>query len=97
MTDKNMAKTTIIQFRMDSDVKESFEGLVKNMGLDMGSAFRIFAMQVINTQKIPFEIRALDMDTAWTKENEKAWRKAREELENGEAISHEEMKKALGL
>lgn len=32
-----------------------------------------------------------------TKADRKAWKKARKELANGEAISHEELKQKLGL
>ena len=90
-------KSVVVQFRMDRVLKENFELSLKNMGLDMGSAFRMFAMQVLRTRKIPFEVAELNEDELWTKENEEAYKKAKKELENGEAISHDEMKKALGL
>ncbi|WP_181882383.1 type II toxin-antitoxin system RelB/DinJ family antitoxin [Helicobacter didelphidarum] len=90
-------KTSIVQFRMDSELKETFEAVVKSMGLDMGSAFRMFAMQVLKNGKIPFEVEAIDPDTIWTKADQKAWKKARKELERGETISHEQLKRELGL
>lgn len=38
-----------------------------------------------------------NLEIVWSKTDEKAWKKAREELERGEAISMEQMKKELGL
>ncbi|MWV61718.1 hypothetical protein DCO58_08065 [Helicobacter saguini] len=40
------------------------------------------------------KVRTLD-DTKFTKANKRAWIKARKELENGEAISHEKLRVML--
>ncbi|MCR2102242.1 type II toxin-antitoxin system RelB/DinJ family antitoxin [Campylobacter upsaliensis] len=85
--------TSLIQFRMESEDKEVLEALLKDMGLDLGTAFRIFAQKVLKTGKIPFEISSnMDFDTLWTKEDEKAHKKALKDLENGESISLDELK-----
>ena len=39
----------------------------------------------------------VDVDTIMTEEDKKALAEAREEFENGETISHEDLKKELGL
>jgi len=39
----------------------------------------------------------VDVDTIMTEEDKKALAQAREEFENGETISHEDLKKELGL
>lgn len=90
--------SSVVQFRMKSEDKENFEFLLENMGLDIGTALRMFAAKVINTGTIPFEVSAnVDTSTIMTKANLKAYKKAKKELENGEAISHEELKRELGL
>lgn len=90
--------SVVVQFRMDSTDKANFERLVKSMGLDLGTAMRIFATKVINTGKIPFEISTnLDSSTIMTKENLKAYKQAKKDLENGETFTLEEVKAELGL
>ena len=39
-----MAKTSVLQVRMDSDLKEHAESLYKNMGTSLAEAVRIFAL-----------------------------------------------------
>ncbi len=81
-----------------SNDKEMLEAMLKDMGLDLGTAFRMFAAKVIKTGEIPFSISSnIDPDTIWTKEDEKAYKKALKELENNESISHEELKRKLGI
>ena len=90
--------SSVVQFRMDSADKANFEFLLKNMGLDLGTALRMFAAKVINTGAIPFEVSAnVDPSAIMTKDNLKAYKKAKKELENGEAISLEELKAKYGL
>lgn len=42
------------KLRTDTANKENFEFLLKNMGLDIDTAHRMFASKVINTGSIPF-------------------------------------------
>lgn len=90
--------SVVVQFRMDSTDKANFERLVKSMGLDVGTAMRLFATKVINTGKIPFEISTtIDSSTIMTKENLRAYKQAKKDLENGETFTLEEVKAELGL
>jgi len=47
---------TMVNFRMDSDLKKSMESVCKEMGLSMTTAFTIFATKVSKEKRIPFEI-----------------------------------------
>ncbi len=86
--------TSIVQFRMDSKDKEALEQVLKQMGLDLGTAFRIFAAQVIQKQEIPFKIQAgIDTSTIVTKSNFKDYKRAKRAQERGENISLEEFKR----
>ncbi|MBD5166634.1 MAG: type II toxin-antitoxin system RelB/DinJ family antitoxin [Helicobacter sp.] len=86
--------TSNIKFKMDSNDKEVLEAMLKDMGLDLGTAFRMFAYKVLKTGEIPFSISSsIEPDTIETPENYKAWKKARKELERGETISLEELKR----
>lgn len=48
--------TSIVQFRMDSSLKESTESILDTLGLSMTAAFTLFAKTVVNYKRIPFEI-----------------------------------------
>lgn len=49
-------KTTVIQTRVDSDLKKEAEEFFQSIGLDMTTAIRLFLNQVLIQKKIPFEI-----------------------------------------
>lgn len=49
---------TMVNFRMDSDLKKSMEQVCKDMGMSMTTAFTIFATKVSREKRIPFEISA---------------------------------------
>lgn len=49
---------TMINFRIDEEVKRKMESACKEMGLSLSAAFNIFAVKVGNERKIPFEISA---------------------------------------
>jgi DNA-damage-inducible protein J len=49
---------TMVNFRMDEDLKKSLEKTCSDMGLSMTAAFTIFAKKVSREKRIPFEISA---------------------------------------
>lgn len=49
---------TMVNFRLDEDVKRNMEQVCKEMGLSMTAAFTIFATKVSRERRIPFEITA---------------------------------------
>lgn len=52
--------------RMDSDLKEEFDSLCKDFGMNATTAMNIFARAVVREHRIPFEIsstRTQDEDT----------------------------------
>lgn len=51
---------------MDSDLKKQFEAFCNDMGMNMSTAFNIFAKKVVREYRIPFEIGA-DMPNEETK------------------------------
>ena len=55
-----MAATTV-QIRMDADLKMETEYVLKSIGLTMSSAMNLFCRQVVNQEKIPFELVAKDV------------------------------------
>lgn len=59
-----MAQTNI-NIRMDDNLKQQFDHLCNELGLNMTTAFTIFAKTMVRQQKIPFEI-ALDVPNSET-------------------------------
>jgi DNA-damage-inducible protein J len=55
-----MAKSTMVNFRMDSDLKARMEKTCKDMGLTLSGAFTMFATKVTQEQRIPFDVVAVD-------------------------------------
>ncbi|GEP64765.1 hypothetical protein CBE01nite_25330 [Clostridium beijerinckii] len=54
-----MAQTTV-NVRMDEELKKQAEALFADFGMNMTTAFTIFAKAVVRERKIPFEITASD-------------------------------------
>ena len=47
---------TMVNFRIDEDLKRGMEQVCKEMGLSMTTAFTIFATKVSREKRIPFEV-----------------------------------------
>lgn len=69
----------LIQFRIDSGEKQKLEQTLKTMGLDIASAFKLFAAQVIRQRRIPFEIVADELEYVPNEETAEVLR----DIENG--------------
>jgi len=52
-----MAETINVTIRLDRDVKESAEKMFRDLGMNLSTAFNIFARQALRQGKIPFEIQ----------------------------------------
>lgn len=50
-----MAQTNI-NIRMDENLKQQFDRFCNELGLNMTTAFNIFAKTVVRQQRIPFEL-----------------------------------------
>lgn len=73
---------TMVNFRMDEEVKRKMEQACKEMGMSMSTAFNIFAVKVGNERRIPFEITA---DPFYSESNMKYLRRVITEIESGRA------------
>jgi DNA-damage-inducible protein J len=51
-----MAQTALIQVRVDAELKQEAETLLKDLGLDASTAVRVFFKQMIAKRGIPFPI-----------------------------------------
>ena len=74
---------TMINFRMDSDLKKSMEQVCKEMGMSMTTAFTIFATKVSREKRIPFEISA---DPFYSESNMKYLHAVISDIESGKSV-----------
>ena len=49
-------KSTVMQFRMDSELKRDAESLFRELGTSFAEALRIFARQCVLTRSLPIAI-----------------------------------------
>ena len=52
--------TTTLSIRLDQNLKRDSQKVFKKLGLDISSATKIFLIQVVNTESIPFQIRTVN-------------------------------------
>ncbi|MBQ7713322.1 MAG: type II toxin-antitoxin system RelB/DinJ family antitoxin [Oscillospiraceae bacterium] len=76
----------MINFRMDSELKQSMEAVCSELGLSVTTAFTIFAKKVARERRIPFEVSA---DPFYSEENMAHLRRAIDQLNAGRGAEHE--------
>jgi DNA-damage-inducible protein J len=73
---------TMVNFRMDEDLKKGMEQACKDMGMSMTTAFTIFATKVSKERRIPFEVAA-DTDPFYSEANMNRLRQAIADVQSG--------------
>lgn len=76
-----MAKS-IVNFRLDDDIKHKMEIVCSEMGISISVAFSMFAKKVAREQRIPFDVTA---DPFYSEANMNRLRKAIADVESGKA------------
>ncbi len=59
---------TNINFRMDEDLKKELENFCSDVGMNLTTAFCMFAKVVVREQKLPFEVSS-GKDPFYSQEN----------------------------
>ena len=49
--------STLVQFRVDTELKNEASGIFEQLGLDLPTAFRIFLKRSVDERGIPFDMR----------------------------------------
>lgn len=73
---------TMVNFRMDEELKKEMEKVCKEMGLSMTAAFTMFASKVSREKRIPFEVC---VDPFYSESNMKYLRSVVSDIESGKA------------
>lgn len=76
-----MAQATF-SIRMDTALKQQFDRLCTDFGMNATTAFNIFARAVVREKKIPFEISALNIPTYTRNDFMDAFMALRQEAKN---------------
>ena len=79
---------TMVNFRMDEDLKKGMEQVCRDMGMSMTTAFTIFATKVNKERRIPFEVAA-DPDPFYAETNMIRLRRAIADAYAGKLTEHE--------
>lgn len=74
---------TMVNFRMDEDLKKNMETVCKQMGLSMTTAFTMFATKVSNEKRIPFEVC---VDPFYSAKNMMALAESFEQFNSGKVV-----------
>ena len=82
-----MAQATI-NLRIDADLKHEMETICKAMGMNLTTAFTIFAKKVTHERRIPFEVSA-PQDPFYSEVNQARLKESIAQLEAGQGSIHE--------
>lgn len=79
---------TNVNIRMDEDLKKQFDAFCSDVGMNMTTAFCIFAKTAVRERKIPFEISA-ESDPFYSPANMERLRKSIAQMESTGGTVHE--------
>ena len=74
---------TLVNIRIDEDVKKNMEETCKELGITMSAAFNIFARKMSREKRIPFEV---SIDPFYSESNIKALKESIKQLEEGKVV-----------
>lgn len=77
-----MAQVVNVNFRMDAELKKSMEEVCSDIGINLTTAFTIFAKKVSREKRIPFELSA---DPFYSESNMKYLEKVISDIDEGRA------------
>ncbi len=76
----------MVNFRMDADLKKRMEAVCDELGMNMTTAFTVFAKKVTRERRIPFEVSS---DPFYSESNMAYLLRAKAELDAGLGEAHE--------
>ncbi|MGN0557967.1 MAG: type II toxin-antitoxin system RelB/DinJ family antitoxin [Acutalibacteraceae bacterium] len=82
-----MAQTNV-NIRMDEDLKKQFDAFCSEIGMNMTTAFCVFAKTAVRERRIPFEIK-LDSDPFYSPSNIERLKKSIAQMEATGGTVHE--------
>ena len=80
-----MAETINVTIRLDREIKEQAESMFKDFGMNLSTAFNIFARQSLRQGRIPFEI----YDPFYSEKNQTRLARSIADAEAGKVMVHD--------
>ena len=74
---------TLVNVRMDENIKKEMEKTCKELGITMSTAFNIFARKMCREKRIPFEV---SIDSFYSESNNQTLKNSIKELEKGKVV-----------
>ena len=84
---------TLVNIRIEEDVKKGMEEVCKELGITISAAFNIFARKMTREKRIPFDV---SIDPFYSESNIRALNESIKQLNEGKVVvkSFEELKKS---
>jgi len=73
----------LVNIRMDEDLKKSMESTCQELGINMTTAFTIFAKKVTREKRIPFEV---SVDPFYSESNMNVIKESIEQIKQGKVV-----------
>ena len=73
---------TMVSIRMDEDLKNGMDRICRELGMNMTTAFTIFAKKVCREQRIPFDV---SIDPFYSEANQRYLEDVVRRIDSGEA------------
>ena len=73
---------TLVNFRMDEELKQNMEQTCQELGMNITTAFTIFAKKMTREKRIPFEV---SVDPFYSESNMNYLKKVISEIDSGKA------------
>ena len=74
---------TLVNIRMDEELKKSMEQTCQELGMNMTTAFTIFAKKMSREKRIPFEV---SVDPFYSEKNTNTLNESIEQLKEGNVV-----------
>ena len=74
---------TLINVRMDEELKREFDRVCNELGMNMTTAIMIFARKVTRERRIPFDV---SIDPFYSDTNMKALQRSKDQLASGQVV-----------
>ncbi len=81
-----MAQQTFFNFRIDEQLKKDMESVCSELGLNMTTAFTMFAKKVVREKRIPFDV---SIDPFYSEANIAYLERITKEIEEGGTVLQE--------
>ncbi|MDO5297441.1 MAG: type II toxin-antitoxin system RelB/DinJ family antitoxin [bacterium] len=75
---------SLVNFRMDAQLKSDMEHVCRELGMNMTTAFTIFAKKVVRENRIPFDV---SVDPFYSSSNLTALNASIQQLQTGQTVT----------